>query len=690
MAGDTELVYEGRSIRLKGPLPAGEMQFFRAKVKEGLGQFTEITVEFLSTNVDIKLEDVIGQPMSIEIDTEGENIRYYAGHCIEILFEGTYMNQGHYCATLRSWPWMLTRTADCRIFQDKSSMDIIKKIFGEYNFSDFEDKTQTTYKERVYCVQYRETDWDFIYRLMIEDGIYFYFDYEEKKDKMVLVASSGSHSSIKEKSDVEFHFRQSVHRQRGDHIYEWRSLERMHTGKTTLNDYDFKNSTSDLKSANAIETGKHNYKAYENYDWHGRYEETSDGDKLARVRMEALKAGHQRAWGEGSLRTMAVGYRFKLKDHPREAANQEYLIVDATHLLQIDDDSMTTELQQSTLGMLEEFDHEKHKEPFRVMFQVQPAQTEYRIPYPYPRPTISGLQTAKVMGPSGDEIYTDEHGRVKVKFHWDRNPEGKPDESLTCWIRTSVPWSGKNWGQVWVPRVGQEVVVQFEEGDPDRPLIVGMLYNDATMHPYALPANMTQMGWTTRSTKGGGTDTFHELVFEDKKDSEFVRFQSERDYKQIVKNNAEITIGIEHADAGDFTQTIKNNRTETVQEGDHTFTVETGNETYTVESNREMTVNGDHSETVAGSQTIDVTGAISITSQDSITLTVGGSSITIDQTSIKIESTQIEVTAQATATISASGSAELSSDGMITIGGSMVEVGGDAMVIVDGGVCMIN
>ncbi|MEM9145014.1 MAG: type VI secretion system tip protein TssI/VgrG [Pseudomonadota bacterium] len=715
---------------MKGPLAAAQMQLLRAEVREGVGKITEIDIEFLSTKYDIKLEDVIGEPISIEIDTAQQNIRYFSGICIEVLFEGSYQGQAHYCASLRAWPWIMTRTADCRIFQDMTVLDIMKEIFGEYGFTDYEDKTQNalTHK-RSFCVQYRETDWDFIYRLMVEEGLYFFFDYSLKKSTMILMAEAGQHSSITEESDLEFWYKDDKLRMRGDHIFDWRELERMHSGKITLKDYSFQAPDNELLENSALASGKHKYKDYEIYDWHGRYKgkdknnsnnESERGKQLARVRMEALKAEHVRSRGVSNVRTLAPGYRFKMTNHPRVPANREYLVVEAIHQFQIETDYNTGELEESALGERVQLDLEKNPDPYRVHFWTQPHDVDFRIPYECPRPQISGLQTAVVQGPSGDEIYTDVYGRVKVKFHWDRNPAKKEDHALTCWIRKAESWAGQSWGMQWVPRVGQEVVVAFEEGDPDRPLIVGMLFNQKNTHPEfrtadlaaptlattdedqnnlssALAANKNLMGWTTRSTKSGSASTFHELAFDDTKGSEFVRFQSERDYKQIIKNNAEVTIGIEHADAGDFTQTIKNHRTETVEEGDHTFKVAKGKEVYHVEADREMTVNGSHTETIegdqtvtiSGSQTIDVTGEISITSQQKITLKVGGSTITIDTASISIESPQISVAGSGSVEISG-GMVDVAGDGMVTMGAPMVEIAGDGMCTVDGGVVMIN
>ncbi len=685
-----EVQLTGRFVRLYGPLKEMEMQFLRAEVRERLSEITEIDIEFFSAKKDVKLEKILGQPLTIEVDfaDNPENKRYFVGHCIEVQYEGELAGFVLFSAVLRAWPWFLTRSSDCKIFQEKTAMEIIKEVLGDYGF-DFKDETQPNFPSRTYCVQYRETDWEFVYRLMVEEGIYFYFDYEKGKATLVMVDDVGKHKPIPGNKTVDFRRESAVGVKDEELITEWREYETLQSGKVTLDDYFFEKPSSDLVASVQLPKGEHPHKDYEIYDYHGRFEDVERGQTLARSWIEALAGMHRRSHGKTNIRRFACGYKFQLdKHHVTSFNNKEYVLISTTTQIQIEPDFGNIEKANETpLGEALKLD-ERNPTLYRCIFDAQPASEPFRAPHECRRPVIPGLQTAKVVGPEGNEIYTEKYGRVKVRFFWDRAENN--DEEASCWIRTAVPWSGKQWGMVWVPRIGQEVVVQFEEGDPDRPIIVGMMFNDETKHPYKLPDNMTQMGWTTRSTTEGGSDMYHELLFEDKKEQEFIRFQSERDYKQIVKNNAEITVGIEHADPGDMSLTVKNALTETVQEGDHTFAVETGNETYSVEGNRDMTVNGDHSETVQGSQTINVTGAISITSSDSITLTVGGSSITIDTSSITLSSPTIEVSASGQLTCTGSGQAEFSSDGMAKVGGAMVDVGGDAMVKIQGGICKIN
>ncbi len=697
-----DIILEGRQISMKGPLPEKEMQFIRAQVDECLSQPTTIEVEFLSTKIDTDLTKVVGRGIAIEMEAPDDKKRYFHGNCVEAEYVGIYKDHVFFRATLKPWFWFLTRTSDCRVFQDMSVTDIIKKIFADHGFSDYEVKTKQTFDKRVYCVQYRETDFDFLCRLMEEEGIYYFFEYEKTKHKLILVDEMSAHQSIEGVSDLEFHEREENYRRRDDHIFEWRGHEAVHTGKVTLNDYNFEKPSTDLKASKTIAKTKHDHSDMEVYDFLGHNKESSVGDRFARVRMEAYAAARQRPRGIANVRQLTVGGKFKMKGHQRKEENQEYLVVSARHQLTIETEYEEENVLAEMLGATLDFKMGDKIDTYRCVFETISTEETYRAPIVTPWPKISGIQTALVVGKSGEEIWTDKYGRVKVQFYWDR--EGKKDENSSCWIRTAVPWSGKKWGMFAVPRIGQEVVVQFEEGDPDRPVITGMMYNEETKHPYDLPANQTQHGVkTNKSKKGGG---FSELIFEDKADSEFVRLQSERDYTEIIKNDADIKIGYDHQDKGDYKLDIYNDRTEIVDQGDYKRTLNTGSETVDVAKDRTVKVGGDMKTDVSGKWTIDVGTEINMKAGSKIVLTVGSNKITMDMASVKIEATQIEATAQATLkmsgsamaeltsngmlTLGASGMVELSSDGMTTVGGSMVDVSGDAMLMLGGGMMMIN
>ena len=708
MAQDT--VLEGRQVRLTLP---GKLKGFlmRAQVDEGLSRLTETTIEFMSPDIDLDLQKLVGERLPLEIDAPKDKTRYFQGRCTAAEYLGSHAGRGYFRATVRPWLWFLTRSANCRIFQDKSVIDVIKEVFSQHGFSDFRDRTKHAYPKRGYCVQYRESDYAFLCRLMEEEGIYFYHDHEKSKEVLILADEASALRAVEDHAEIDFYFRAPDYRRRDDHVFDWRGGESIQTGRVTLQDYDFEKPKSDLRTVKALPHGKHAFRSYEVYDYPGRHGDTRTGEHHARVRIEGLAAQAQRSTGACNVRQMSAGAKFKLKQHPRKSENAEYLVISARHQMQIDADIEDREMVEAILGPLLDFDRTTSPDTYRCLFEVQPVSVPYRAPQLTPRPEHPGVQTAVVVGKKGEEIWTDRHGRVKVQFHWDR--EGRRDDSASCWIRTSVPWSGKGWGMVAVPRIGQEVVVQFEEGDLDRPLITGMVYNGDTDPPYALPGNQTQTGLKTNSSKGGGG--FSELVFEDKKDAEFVRLQSERDFRQIVKNNAEITVGLEHKTGGTFTQTIHGDKTETIREGDHAFTVAKGRETVEIAKARATKVGADDSLKVDGDQSLDVTGgrkdaigqgyeidvgaALEISARSKIVLKCGGSKIEMTPSKITVSSVQVEVKASATGKFTAGGQLKMEAKGQAALkgagmlkleGGGMTQLKSSGLLLAKGALTMIN
>ena len=696
------VVPKNRKVRIK--LPGGLKGYLmRAQVDEGLSQITETTIEFKAQDIDLDLEKIIGQRLPLELDAAEDKVRYFQGTCVSAEYLGSHLGSGYFRATVRPWLWFLTRCSDCRIFQDKSVIDIVKEVFRGRSFSDFKDKTKRSYAKRDYCVQYRETDYAFISRLMEEEGIYFYFEHEKNKEVLVLADDTSAHKPIQDAREIDFFFREEEYRRSDDHIFEWRGGERVQSGKVTLQDYDFEKPKSDLKAVKVLAGPRHPHKSYELYDYPGRHRDPSTGEHHAKVRMEGLDSDRLRAHGAGNVRQLAAGSTFKLKKHPRKAENAEYLVVSARHQMQIDADYQDREIIGAILGPLLDFDRENNPDMYRSTFEVQPVRAPFRPRQVTPRPDIPGVQTAMVVGKKGEEIWTDKHGRVKVQFHWDR--DGRKDEKSSCWVRTAVPWSGKGWGMAAVPRVGQEVVVQFEEGDPDRPLITGMVYNGDTKHPFALPANQTQMGIKTNSSKDGGG--FSELVFEDKKDAEFVRLQSERDFKQTIKNDAEIEIGLGHKKPGKLKQTVHGDKTEVIREGDHSFTVAKGEEKIDIAKARtteigaadKLTVKDAKTDKISKDYEIDIGKALDLKANSKITLKCGASKIEMTPSKITISAPQVDVKATATAKVTANGQlklegksmASLKGSGMLKLeGGGLSQLKSSGMLMAKGALTMIN
>jgi len=676
-------------VWMSGTYTAKDILLKRAIIREGLSKLTETTIEFQSKNKAVKLDEIVGRAMTVHLITPGDKERLFSGLCISVENLGFHNGYGQYVAEVRPWFWMLTRTQDCRVFQEQTAVDIIRALFNEYGFSDIQDRLSDTYETRTYCVQYRETDFDFICRLMEEEGIYYYFDNkmdQNTTEKLVLADGVGGHSPVPEESTLTFYERDDSDRRREDHIAEWAKEEILTRGKVTLNDFDFLAPSSDLKVNATIKKGSHSHGEYEVYDYPGHYrKETGLGNTRARVRMEAEAIRHKTWRGASSVRTLATGYTFKLKDHPEREANAEYLVTDAIHYLQVDTDFTDGDLRRDLKPQNADFPEEMEGDAYTSTFGAIPKADQFRAPLITQWPEISGLHTATVVGQSGEEIWTDEHGRIKVQFHWDR--EGEKDENSSCWVRVVTPWSGKNWGFVAVPRMGQEVVIQFEEGDPDRPICTGMLYNKETMPPYTFPDDQTQLGIRTDSSKDvSDAEAYNELMFDDKADNELMRVQAQKDHQMLIKNKSVVTIGQDeidagaHDDEGSLSQVVRNNVTETIQEGDNYFTIETGSQEIEIETDKVQlihgeyvnTVDGDHTTTViSGDMTVDVSsGKIEMTAAMEILLTVGGSSIKIDQSGVTIKGPIIKIEADAMAEMK-SAITTVKADGMLTLKGGL-------------------
>ncbi|MFN3971481.1 MAG: type VI secretion system Vgr family protein [Gemmobacter sp.] len=699
MAGSiSEVVLKNRKVQMQGPLGERKMFIKAARVVEGMNKITETTIDWLSPDQKVELGKVVGQTIKIKVqkgDDEGGGHRLFVGTCIEAEYIGLHEGFGFYSLEVRPWLWFLTRTTNCAIFQNLTAEEIIKQVFNDRGHSDFTFSVSRKLEKRIYTVQYNETDYDFICRLMEEEGIYFYSTVKNGVDHLMLVDNIGPHVPVDGYATIEFAQREASYRRATDHVFEWRGSENVTSGRVTLRDYNFEKPKADMTTRNNIPKGNHPFKSYELYGYPGHYRETAVGTEHARIRMEAEAVRFSVRSAIGNVRTLANGATFKLQKHGRDEENQDYLIVNAIHMIQIEVQQKDESQEVKELPGTIEFD-EKNKDTYRCTFQVIPKKVPYRAPFKTQWPKIPGILLAKVTGPSGEEIYTDKHGRIKVQFPWDR--DGKNDENTSCWVRVVTPWSGKTWGMVAVPRMGQEVVIQFEDGDPDRPICTGMLYNADLMPPYALGANKTQSGIKTRSSKGGGDENYNELVFEDKKDDEFIRMHAEKDYFLTVENDATVSIGNDKKSPGSITTKIYQDRTENIEKGDLTLTVETGNEKRDIKTDRSekiganasqevggnkkmdvkgnfegttggnstAEVKGNSSETVTGTFKSSVTGSITIESKASIELKVGPSSIKIDMSGITIKGPVITTEAQGMATHKA--------NGILTINGSMTMI----------------
>jgi type VI secretion system secreted protein VgrG len=599
-------IQQTRPLEITTPLGDDVLLFHRMTATEELGRLFRFELNLLSEEPDITFDDILGQAITVRLTLPGDKQRFFNGHVSRFSQEGTLDEYYVYTMTVHPWLWFLTRTADCRIFQEKSVPDIIKEVFRDHGFTDYEEALSGNYRTWEYCVQYRETDFNFVSRLMEQEGIYYYFKHEKDKHVMVLADSVSSHEPYPDYEKMPFFPPDEKLRRERDHIYSWNVTQEIQPGVYALEEYDFTRPKADMLVKSTIKR-QHSHAALEIFDYPGEYPDTGDGEGYARARIEELQAQYEQAQAVGNARGLAVGSLFELTDYPREDQNREYLIVSATH-------QMVSEAYASGSSTGSGADYTC---TFTALHSKQP----YRPARITPKPVVQGPQTAKVVGPSGDEIHTEKYGRVKVSFHWDRY--SKSDETSSCWVRVAQLWAGKQWGGIHIPRIGQEVIVEFLEGDPDHPIITGRVYNNDNMPPYELPANATQSGIKSRSSKGGSAENFNEFRFEDKKGEELVYLHAEKDYGIVVENDRAESIGRDRSlEVGrDKSETVQRDKSIHVT-GAHTEQIQK-NMTVNVAANLTETVAINYAETVGAAMELTVGGALAISAGAAMAETVG-------------------------------------------------------------------
>ncbi|MCI0417770.1 MAG: type VI secretion system tip protein VgrG, partial [Acidobacteria bacterium] len=499
---------DNRFIRLETPLGKDVLLLQGFAGSEGVSQLFNFQLTLHSENKAIAFSSIVGKKATIKIALEDGSER-----CINGLI-GSFAQGGStavkagagtaalvsYSATLVPWLWMLKHTSDCRIFQNKSALEILELIFKEHGFADFQIKTQGTYAPREYCVQWNETYFDFASRLMEEEGIFYFFEHTADKHLLVLADKPSEFRPCPFGEVARYDTAAGAGRYE-EVVTEFLFSHEVRPGKIETTDFDFEkpnmNLTASLEGADE--------RKFEIRYYPGDYLKLDDGDKIVGIRMEEQAVPAIWVQGGSTCRQFASGYRFELKDHyRRDIISKPFVFTRIEHKSE-QGSNYTTSLKQAA----EDFKYENR-------FHCIPHPRPFRPPQLTARPFIRGSQTAIVVGPGGEEIYVDKYGRVKVQFHWDR--EGKYDEKSSCWIRVSQAAAGKGWGVVHIPRIGQEVVVSFLDGDPDRPLITGLVYNGESMPPYKLPDEKTKATFKSYSSKGGGG--FNEIRLEDKKGSE--------------------------------------------------------------------------------------------------------------------------------------------------------------------------
>ena len=714
--------------RLQITTPLGPDKLFISALRgvEGMNRLFRFDVQLWSENSNIKPTDIVGKTVSIKYTQESNDIRYFHGMVSRFRAGRTTGELREYHAQVVPDLWKTTQSRDHKIYQKRkqTAMNVVEEVLDAYGITDLETTgVKDKFPEREYCVQYGESAFHFLSRLLEDMGVFYFFRHEKSKHVLVLGTADSTFKDNLTREPKMARGDGEVSLARGwdnNHISAWEHRYQFRAGKWTMTDYEFvkqfpgttptpsdkllatKNSTLKLAGASDIE----------NFAYPGGYSLKADGTKAVERLTEAEDASYHHVLGSGHCMNFTPGTTFTLKDHPCESENdQSYLIRAIQHRLQ------TTP----------PFDYGNDRIPavgYQNQFTCVPAKTPFRPRRKTPRPQVAGNQTAVVVGKKGEEIWTDEHGRIQVQFFWDR--DGKRDDKGLCWLRCVQPMAGKGWGAFFLPRVGQEVVVTFLDGDPERPLVTGVVYNGEQTTPYKLPGESSRSGIKTMTTKDGSTTTFNELRFDDKKDKEEVYFHAERDFQRIVENNDSLKVGQETKDKGDQTIDIYNNQTLTVgndgcadgsqevtvwknrttslKKGDDSLTLDEGDrtvkltkgdlkETVTAGS-REVTVKKDDKQTIqsgnrkvsvdsgndeltikSGNQTIKVSaGKSEITAGQEITLKVGANSIKIDNSGITIKGTKVDITADANVTIKASMMATVEASANLTLKGGMVKI----------------
>ena len=538
---------------------------------------------------------MIGQQVTVFLALDNEQPRCFDGMISRFGRLGEGKGGTTYQGKMVPWLWFLTKRTNCRIFQDKKIPDIIEQVFKELGFNGYyRFELTNSYEPRDYCVQYGETDYTFVSRLMEQYGMYYFFEHKMggEKGKHTLVITDNpsfrlpcpGHERVKWKGEAD-------DSQYEPGIVEILKEQEFHPGKFCHIDFNFTTPKNNLSSKEQGHFSVGKDKEYEVYEYPGEYVQRTEGESLAKIRMQEKEAMHTIIRGKGTCKGFMAGAHFELVGYDHADLSGAYRLLLVKHKASTGDSDGVS----WGAGM---------EEGYRNFFICTPLTVPFRPARKTPKPAIQGPQTAIVVGKSGEEIQVDKYGRVKVQFHWDR--EGKSDDYSSCWVRVMQQAAGKQWGTMFLPRIGQEVVVEFLNGDPDQPLITGSVYNAENMPPYPLPANQTRTTIKSNSSKGGGGS--NELRFEDKSGSEEIYLHGQKDWTIVIGNDQTQTI------ANDKTLSVGKNRTKTVGV----------DESETIGANKTITVGANHSENIGSNETITVGMAAAETIGLGKALSIGG------------------------------------------------------------------
>jgi type VI secretion system secreted protein VgrG len=616
-----------RIVTARTPLGPDRLMFRSMHGSEGLSRLFEFEVDLLSPSASIDSQAVLGKPLALRIETAGAP-RFLHGQVTRFQMIGREDGAARhtvYRATVRPWLWYLTRASNNRIFQDKSVVEILEEVLGAYGFA-FEKRLRGSYRSWDFCAQYEETDYAFVCRLMELEGIYFHFRHDESQHTLVLVDDIASHDEIPDYGTIDCFASDRDIRQDLEVIDDWQVTAEVRSGGYTVDDFNFATPRADLRNAR-VQPLATDQADHDMYEWLGDYGASGDGEHYARVRLEEAQSLAERSTGHATVRGMAPGHRFTMRGSPRDDDNREYLVVSVNYALRE--------------GGYASGSNEPGQYGFS--FVVQRTDLPFRAPRQTPLPRTAGPQTATVVGPEGEEIWTDRYGRVKLQFRWDR--AGRRNEDSSCWVRVSQAWAGDAFGTVHVPRIGEEVIVDFISGRIDRPIVIGRVYNADEMPPFDLPGEATRSGIVSRSTVGGAPANANVLRFEDRTGAEQLLMHAERNL------DTEVEAAETHTTGGSRTTLIKGHESSTFERGEErhitrgavefidgseTRTVtggahETvlGGETRTIDQGAVETIVGGETRTVHGGSSEDVTGDVVVTVNGAVLRLVTGADIRI-------------------------------------------------------------
>lgn len=697
-----------RRIAIDTPLGTDKLLLTAIDGVESLSTLFSYRLSLLSTDDAIDPAKIVGQNVTISLFDPDDEPHYINGYVRQFVHLGRGDRAAMYSAEVVPWLWFLTRRTDCRIFQDKTTPQIVEEVFSTLGLNDFDTSGLSgSYDKHEYCVQYRESDYNFVARLLEHEGIFYYFRHEADKHVLVLGDSTAAYKPAKE-DKARFAGPQSF-AEVDDNLTGWQHLYEYRSGKVALQDFNFEKPQDPVRAKERSLLKLANIDAFELYDYPGSFLEPDVGAKIARKRMEAEEAAYNRVAGSSKCRSFSPGRTFTIDAHHLQSeVGKRYVIMSVRH--------------QADVGGY--VPGAAAPEGYSNEFECMPADVVFRPQQVTPKGIVRGPQTAVVVGPSGEEIYCDKHGRVKVQFYWDRY--GKFDDKSSCWIRVSHAWAGQGYGAVSVPRIGQEVIVDFLEGDPDRPIITGRVYNADQATPAKLPeptaptkdgskpipamqgrdgelpAAKTRTSIKSNSTPGGGSG--NEISFDDKAGKELFFVNASKDAVTTVANNSVTSVGADSqlSVGNNLTEFVGANRDRTVGAkedvtigSNQTVTVGakqdisvSSNRSVTVGGNQSHSVKGNNEETIGGNHTLGVKGNGEITIAGNLSLSVGGKldrtagavsdSYKSQQSSVtaayELQAAQVKITGMAEITLAVGGSFVKIDPSGVTIFGPLVKI----------------